>query len=427
MKSKTLYEEALAVFSGGVNSPVRASVRPYPFFVKRAKGSRIFTVDGQELIDYVLGYGPLILGHANDRVLEAVKREVEKGWLFGAPTEAELLLAKKILSYVMPKGKIRFVNSGTEATLTAIRLARGYTGRKYIVKFDGCYHGSHDAVLVSAGSAASEYGIPSSLGIPKEITGLTLVARFNDKESVEKIVKKHKEEIAAIIVEPVIANMGVIPPKDGFLKFLRELTQANDILLIFDEVVTGFRLSLGGAQQYYGVKADIVTLGKIIGGGFPIGAVVSTKEIMKHLAPEGKVFNAGTFNAHPISMIAGLATLSVIEEENVIAKASDTAQRLEKILRDVASDSGIDHWINRVESMLQIFFTDVEVMNADQARKSDRKLYATFHEELLKRGIFVAPSQFEALFTSYSHGDEDLERTSEALEEVFKKLKRLKT
>jgi glutamate-1-semialdehyde 2,1-aminomutase len=422
-KSESLFKEALEVFSGGVNSPVRAAVRPYPFFVEKAKGSHIFTVDGKELIDYVLGYGPLILGHAHDYVLKAVKEQIRKGWLYGAPTVVELELAKRILSHVMPKGKIRFVNSGSEATMTAIRLARGYTGKKYIIKFDGCYHGSHDGVLVSAGSAASEYGVPTSLGVPDEVARLTLVARYNDIESVEELLKKHKEEVAAVIVEPVIGNMGVIPPKEGFLKALRELCNQYDTLLIFDEVITGFRLALGGAQEYYNVKADIVVLGKIIGGGFPIGAVVSSKEIMSSLTPEGKVFNAGTFNAHPVSMAAGLATLEVLEKSDALKKASRVAEEISRALDDIANDLRIDHWINRVESMFQIFFTNEPVLTPEAARKSDRELYARFHEELLKRGVFIAPSQFEAIFTSGSHTKEDVEKTVEAIKEALAAVK----
>ena len=419
-RSKSLFEEALEVFVGGVNSPVRAAVKPYPFFVKKAKGSHIFTVDGKELIDYVLGYGPLILGHANEAVLKAVKSQLEKGWLYGAPAEVELNLAKKILSHVMPKGKIRFVNSGSEATMTAIRIARGYTGKKYIVKFDGCYHGSHDSVLVSAGSAASEYGAPNSLGVPEEVAKLTLVAKYNDVNSVESLFKRHKDEIAAVIVEPVIANMGIIPPKEGFLKELRRITEKHNTLLIFDEVVTGFRLSLGGAQEYYGVKADMVVLGKIIGGGFPIGAVVSSKEVIDVLTPKGKVFNAGTFNAHPVSMAAGLASIEVLEKTDALKKASTVAEKVAKALEDHASDLKIDHWVNRVESMFQIFFTEGVVETPDQARKSNRDLYARFHEEMIKRGIFIAPSQFEAIFVSSSHTRDDVERTIEAIEDSLK-------
>ena len=419
-RSKYLFDEALKIFSGGVNSPVRAAVKPYPFFVKSAKGSHLYTVDGEVLIDYVLGYGPLILGHRPPAVVEAVQKQLERGCLFGTPTELEVELAKRILNHVMHKGKIRFVNSGTEATMTAIRLARGFTGRSLIIKFDGCYHGSHDSLLVSTGSAASEYGIPNSLGVPNELAKLTLVARYNDINSVKRIMKKHGNNIAAIIVEPVVANMGVIPSRRDFLRALRELSDDHGILLIFDEVVTGFRLALGGAQEYYGVKADIVTLGKIIGGGFPIGAIVAKEEVLDFLTPKGKVFNAGTFNAHPISMAAGLATLSTIENDDTIKRASRISEQLSKIFEDHVSELKIPHWINRVESMFQIFFTEGPVKDADDARKSKRDVYSRLHEGLLKRGVFIPPSQFETVFLSNSHTKEDLERTGEALAEAIR-------
>ena len=414
-KSRALYEKALSLFSGGVNSPVRAAVKPYPFYAQRGEGAYLYTVDGCRLVDFVLGYGPLILGHRHPRVLEALEEQLERGWLYGVPGEAEIALAEKILGHVMPGGKIRFVNTGTEATMTAIRLARGYTGRKYIVKFDGCYHGSHDHVLVSAGSAASEYGVPNSLGVPEEVARLTLVAEYNSEESVERIMERYGGEVAAIIVEPVIGNMGVIPPRKGFLEFLAKTARDHGALLIFDEVITGFRLSLGGAQEYYGVRADIVTLGKIIGGGMPIGAVVARRDILDHLTPAGKVFNAGTFNAHPASMAAGLATIKVLEETGGLRDASRAAEEVEKALRDSLEDQGVAHWVNRVESMLQVFFTEGPVEKPSQARKSNRELYTRLHRELLRRRVFIAPSQFEAIFTSTVHRGEALEEALEAI------------
>ena len=417
--SEQLHREALEVLVGGVNSPVRAAVRPYPFFVRAAKGPYIYTEDGERLIDYVLGYGPLILGHADERVLRAVESQLEKGWLYGAPTRLEVELARKIVAHVMPGGKVRFVNSGTEATMTAIRLARGSTGRKKIIKFDGCYHGSHDYVLVQAGSAASEYGIPNSAGVPPEAASLTLVARFNDLESAEKAARAAGDDLAAIIVEPVIGNMGVIPPSKDFLRGLREIASTYGALLIFDEVITGFRVSLGGAQEYYGVRADIVTLGKIIGGGFPIGAVVASREIMKNLAPEGPVFNAGTFNAHPISMAAGLATLEVLETTDALSKASRAAGELAEYMEEVGRGKLT---VNRVESMFQAFFGVGEVRSADDARKADRQAYARFHELLRKRGVFVAPSQFEAIFTSAAHTDDAIAETMDAMKQALSEL-----
>ncbi|MEM4555533.1 MAG: glutamate-1-semialdehyde 2,1-aminomutase, partial [Acidilobaceae archaeon] len=321
-QSRELLDRALRVFPGGVNSPVRAAVKPYPFFVEKAEGPYLYTVDGEKLIDLVQAYGPLILGHRHPRVEKAILEQLSKGWIYAAPHEVEIKLAEKILKYVRPGGMIRFVNSGTEATALAIRLARAVTKRKLIVKFDGCYHGAHDYVLVATGSAAEHYGVPASEGVPEEVAKMTLIADFNDFDSIEKLFREHGDRIAAVIVEPVLGNIGVVPPKKGFLKFLRELTEKYGSLLIFDEVITGFRLSLGGAQEYFGVKADIVTLGKIIGGGMPIGAVVSSAEIMKNLAPLGKVFNAGTFNAHPLAMAAGLATIEVLEEGETYTIAS---------------------------------------------------------------------------------------------------------
>ncbi len=421
--SRRLYERALTLFPGGVNSPVRAAVRPYPFYVERAEGPYIYTVDGARLVDLVLAYGPLILGHRHPRVVEAVLRQVERGWLYGAPYELEVRLAEKILSHVKPGGKVRFVNSGTEATMTAIRLARGYTGRKRIVKFDGCYHGAHDAVLVAAGSAAAEYGVPSSAGVPEEVASLTLVVPYNDVEAVEEVMRRHGDDVAAIIVEPVAANMGVVPPRRGFLEALRRLADEYGALLIFDEVVTGFRIALGGAQQYYGVRADVVVLGKVIGGGMPIGAVVADAKIMDNLTPAGKVFNAGTFNAHPLAMAAGLATIEVLETTDALARASRAAKAIAEVLEDALRARGVEHTVNRVESMFQVFFTEGPVETPEQARRSRREVYARLHEELLRRGVFVAPSQFEAVFTASVHDSaEVLEQVEGAVREAARAL-----
>ncbi len=415
--SLRLYEEAKKVLVGGVNSPVRAAVRPYPFFVRSAKGAYLFTEDGEKLIDYVLGYGPLILGHANDYVSRRVLEQVERGWLYGAPSRSEVELARKIVDYVMPGGKVRFVNSGTEATMTAIRLARGYTRKTKVLKFDGCYHGAHDYVLVQAGSAASEFGVPNSLGVPPQVASLTLIARFNDIESAERAAKSAGDDLAAIIVEPVIGNMGVIPPTKDFLKALRELADRHGALLIFDEVITGFRLSLGGAQEYFGVRADIVTLGKIIGGGFPVGAIVARREIMDMLAPLGQVFNAGTFNAHPVTMAAGLATLEVLENGDGLRRASKAAEEVAKALEA----SG--YTVNRVESMFQVFFVKGPVKDADDARRANRELYARFHEALRRLGVFSPPSQYESWFTSTAHDEGVLTLTVNAVEGALRELR----
>jgi len=415
--SLRLYEEAKEVLVGGVNSPVRAAVRPYPFFVRSAKGAYLFTEDSEKLIDYVLGYGPLILGHANDYVSRRVLEQVERGWLYGAPSRSEVELARKIVSYVMPGGKVRFVNSGTEATMTAIRLARGYTRKAKVLKFDGCYHGAHDYVLVQAGSAASEFGVPNSLGVPPQAASLTLIARFNDVDSAERAARSAGDDLAAIIVEPVIGNMGVIPPTKDFLKALRELADRHGALLIFDEVITGFRLSLGGAQEYFGVRADIVTLGKIIGGGFPVGAIVARREIMDLLAPLGQVFNAGTFNAHPVTMAAGLATLEVLENGDGLRRASKAAEEVAKALEA----SG--YTVNRVESMFQVFFVKGPVKDADDARRANRELYVRFHEALRRLGVFSPPSQYESWFTSTAHDEEALSLTVNAVEGALRELR----
>jgi glutamate-1-semialdehyde 2,1-aminomutase (EC 5.4.3.8) len=419
-ESKRLFEEAQRVLVGGVNSPVRAAIRPYPFFVREGKGPYLITVDGNRLIDYVLGYGPLILGHAPEAVTRRIVEYVSKGWLYGAPTELEITLAKKIVNHFPSIEMVRFVNSGGEAVATAIRLARGYTGRRKILKFEGCYHGAVDSVLVKAGSAAAHFGSPSSAGVPEDVAKLTLVARYNDLDSVEKIMREEGNDVAAIIVEPIVANYGVIPPRNDLLKGLREVADRFGSLLIFDEVVTGYRLGLGGAQRYYGVKADITTLGKIIGGGFPVGAVGAREEIMSKLSPKGPVFNAGTFNGHPISMIAGLATIEVLETTNAYEIAINASRKLAEGLDDVLGRYGIDHTINWVPTMLQVFFTKGEVIDHETASRSNAKIYLNLHEELLKRGVFIAPSQFEAIFTSAAHEDSIISETLRQIEDSIK-------
>lgn len=412
--SKELYEEACKLFSGGVNSPVRAAVKPYPFFVKEAYGAYIKTEDNGELIDYVMAYGPLILGHKNRTVLTRIIHQLEKGWIYGAPSKTAIELARKIIKYYKTE-KIRFVNSGTEATFTAIRLARGYTKRSKIIKFEGCYHGANDYLLVKAGSAAMQYGIPASEGIPHEISSLTYVLTYNDSESFIKFMNKFGDEIAAVIVEPVIANSGLILPEKEFLEVLREETAKHDALLIFDEVVTGFRISLGGSQEFYGVKADLTILGKIIGGGFPIGAITGSSEIIDCLTPKGKVFNAGTFNAHPISMAAGLATIEVIENEPVYEIANKAAREISNYISREAEKHKIQFKVYNIASMFQIFFTNIDVKNPSDAAKSDKEKYMMFHGEMLKHGVFIPPSQFETCFTSYSHTDEVINKTLDAI------------
>lgn len=421
-KTKAIVERARRVLVGGVNSPVRALVKPYPIVVEKARGSRVWSVDGEEFIDYIMGYGPLLLGHAHPEVAAAVAEQLEKGWLYASLTEAEVELAEKLASLYKPGGMVRLVNSGTEATMTAIRLARGYTGRGYILKFDGAYHGAHDAVLVSAGSAAGHLGVPSSPGIPEECASKTLIARFNDEESVEKVFEERGGEIAAVILEPVIANSGVIPPKKGFLDFVAKTARRHGALVIFDEVVTGFRLSLRGAQEVYGIEADIVTLGKIIGGGFPIGAVVGRKEIMRHLTPEGKVFNAGTFNGHPVSIAAGLATIRVAGRIDAPKLASERARELEEAIHDALRVLNVDYTVNRAGGMLQFFLGVDKVENADDARRADKAAYARLHEALRRRGILITPSQLEALFPSTAHTSDDTAAFQEALREAARRV-----
>lgn len=419
--SYELFQEALKVFPGGVNSPVRAAVKPYPFYVAYGRGPYLFTIDGERLVDYVLAYGPMILGHAHPKVVKAVVEQVEKGWLFGTPTEAELRLAKKILSYYPHHKAIRFVSTGTEAAMLAIRLARAVTGRKNIIKFDGCYHGSYDALMIKAGSAALQYAIPSSEGVPLDAIRYTSVLPYNDLSALDNELRK--TEAAAVILEPIAANAGLIVPDKEFLRGVRELTQKHGVLLIFDEVVTGFRVDLGGVQRLAGVQADITILGKVIGGGFPIGAVLASDEIMKRITPSGGVFNAGTFNAHPVSMAAGLATINVMEEEDAINKASKVADKVADGLDDQLSKSNIDYTINRFKSMFQVFFTKRRVKNADDARSSNVTIYFKFHEIMRKKGVFIPPSQFETCFTSSAHTEEVLNETLIKIEEAIRELR----
>ncbi len=416
--SSELWKIALEVFAGGVNSPVRAAVKPYPFYTVRGEGAYIYTVDNKKLIDYVLGYGPLILGHSHPLVRERIISQVINGWLFGTPTELEIKLAKKIIQHVPSAEKVRFVNSGTEATMLAIRLARGYTGRSKILKFDGNYHGAHDYVLVDAGSAASEFGVPTSLGIPSEISKLTLVCQYNDLECAERALKT--EELAAVILEPVMGNMGVILPKIDFLKGLRELTRTYNTVLIFDEVITGFRLGLTGAQGYFNITPDLTTLGKIIGGGLPIGAVVGPKKIMDNLTPSGKVFNAGTFNANPLSMIAGLATIEVLEHNDKIYQIARDA--VNAITEELESLIKGPHVINKIESMFQVFFGINKVENARDARNAKKEIYIKLHEKLLQNGVFIPPSQFETIFTSGVHTVDVVNETIDKIRKVIKEI-----
>jgi glutamate-1-semialdehyde 2,1-aminomutase len=415
--SSELWRKAQGIFPGGVNSPVRAAVKPFPFYVKRGKGAYLYTEEGNRVIDYVLGYGPLILGHSPEGVRERIIEQIQRGWLFGTPTRVEVELARKILSHVPSGQMIRFVNSGTEATMLSLRLARGFTKRDKVLKFDGNYHGAHDYLLFDAGSAASEFGIPNSEGIPSVVRSTVEVCEYNDVQCVEKKLKT--EQFAATIVEPVMGNMGVILPNRDFLTGLREVCEETGTVLIFDEVITGFRLGLSGAQGVFKVLPDLTVLGKIIGGGMPIGGLTGKREIMELLTPAGKVFNAGTFNAHPLSMVAGLATIEELER----GRAYETAERaIRTIVQEIEDSIKLQHTVNYISSMMQVFFGVREVRRASDARASNKGVYSRFHESLLKRGVFIPPSQFETIFTSASHDETVVESTLEAIKGALREI-----
>ncbi len=423
-KSIILFEEANKHLVGGVNSPVRAfkSVGLKPLFISRAKGSKIYDVDGNEYIDYVGSWGPMILGHANPAVISALKQQLELGTSYGAPTEKEIEIAKLIKKAYPSIEKVRLVNSGTEATMSAIRLARGYTKKKKIIKFEGCYHGHADSMLVKAGSGATTLGIPDSPGVPEELAKLTLTAKFNNIDSVKKIIKENKNEIACIILEPIPGNMGVIEPDENFLKELREITAEEGIILIFDEVMCGFRVAFGGAQELYGIQADLTTLGKIIGGGLPVGAYGGKKEIMEYLAPEGPVYQAGTLSGNPLAVTAGIETLKILENKKVYEKLEESSKYLTDNMKKIAEKYNLKACFKRVGSMFSIFFTENDVKDYESAKTSDTEKFAKYFALMLKNGIYLAPSQFEACFISTAHTKEDLDKTLEAFEKSIKEL-----
>jgi glutamate-1-semialdehyde 2,1-aminomutase len=425
-KSEKLFKRALNLIPGGVNSPVRAfkAVNSKPLFITKASGSKIWDVDGNKFIDYVMSWGPLILGHAHPEVISAVKNVLKNGTSYGAPTEIEVKLAELIKKMMPSVELVRMVNSGTEATMSAIRLARAYTGRKKIIKFEGCYHGHADSFLVKAGSGATTLGIPSSPGVPDEMASLTLNAKFNDINSVEKLVKENKNEIACIIVEPVPGNMGVVLPEDDFLLKLRQICDDEKILLIFDEVITGFRLAPGGAQEFFGVKADLTTLGKIIGGGFPVGAYGGKKAIMELIAPSGPVYQAGTLSGNPVAMTAGYTTLKILYEnrKRTYKQLEDKAKTLAENFKAIAQKNNIKIQINQIASMMTVFFAESEVRDYDTALKSDTNKFARFFNLMLENGVYLPPSQFEAMFLSTAHSDDDIEKTIIAFEKSIKKL-----
>ena len=418
-KSKELFERAKKHIPGGVNSPVRAfqAVGMTPRFMKAAKGSRIWDEDGNEFIDYVCSWGPGILGHADPRVIKKVKEACDLGLTYGAPTQKEVELAELIAELVPSMEVSRLVSSGTEAVMSAVRAARGYTGKDKIIKFRGCYHGHSDGLLVKAGSGALTTSVPDSAGVPADYTKNTLVAEFNDRDSVEALFQSNPGEIAAVIVEPVAANMGVVLPEEGFLEFLRDITKNNDSLLIFDEVITGFRLALGGAQEYFHVTPDLTTLGKIVGGGMPIGAYGGKREIMQMISPDGPVYQAGTLSGNPIATTAGIETLKILKKDPDIYKRLEA--RGEKMAQAVRDAAGERVRVNQIGSLLSVFFTKNEVRDYESAASSDLELYAEYFGYLLDHGIYTAPSQFEAMFLSDVHTEEDIETTCQIMRDAL--------
>jgi len=423
-RSEQLFKEAQRYLPGGVDSPVRAfkAVGGTPLFIKRGQGSRLYDEDNNEFIDYLGSWGPLILGHAHPRVVKAVKKMTEDGSSFGAPTALETMLAKLICEAMPSIELLRFVSSGTEATMSAIRLARAFTGRNKVVKFAGCYHGHSDGLLAKAGSGMVTLGMPSSPGVPAALTSDTLVVTYNNPEAVEQIFKDFASDIAAVIVEPIAGNMGVVLPQPGFLEHLRSLTLQYGALLIFDEVITGFRVAYGGAQSLCKISPDLTCLGKIIGGGFPVGAYGGRRDIMQMVAPLGPVYQAGTLSGNPVAMTAGIETLSILKGSKVYQELERKSSRLAKGIMEAASKTGRTIQLNRAGSMFTIFFTSESVISYETATKSDTGAYAKFFHEMLSRGVYFPPAQFEAAFISLAHTDKDIQATVEAVGKAFNSL-----
>ncbi|MCX8026860.1 MAG: glutamate-1-semialdehyde 2,1-aminomutase [Thermodesulfovibrionales bacterium] len=422
--SKRLYKKALSLMPGGVNSPVRAfkSVGGNPIFISYAKGCYLYDVDGNHYIDYVLSWGPMILGHAYPTVTKAIKDAISNGTSYGAPTEKEIELATLIKKAFPSIEKIRMVNSGTEATMSAIRVARGFTKRDKVIKFEGCYHGHADGLLVKAGSGATTFGVPDSLGVPDDYARNTITLPYNNLEIFRKTIENNYKEIACVIVEPVVGNMGCIIPRDGFLQEVREITQRYDIVLIFDEVMTGFRVSYGGAQQYYNIRPDLTCLGKVIGGGLPVGAYGGKSEIMSMVAPEGPVYQAGTLSGNPIAMTAGIETLKVLSKKETYKHIEKVTSELAEGMIDIAKKVSVKTRFYRIGSMFCGYFTDKEVFDYQSAKTADTDTYAKFFRAMLKEGIYLAPSQFEAGFTSLAHTGKDIEKTLKSAYKVLKTL-----
>ncbi|MBE6112526.1 MAG: glutamate-1-semialdehyde-2,1-aminomutase [Peptococcaceae bacterium] len=419
--SKKLFEEAQEFIPGGVNSPVRAfkAVGDHPVFIEKAEGSKLYDADGNEYVDYICSWGPMLLGHQPEAVTKAVQEALLKGSTYGAPTAAEVEIAKLIVDAVPSVEMVRMVNSGTEATMSAIRLARGYTNRNKLVKFEGCYHGHADHLLIKAGSGALTFGVPSSPGVPESIASETLSATYNDLDSVKKLFAEYPDQIAAVIVEPVAGNMGLIPPAEGFLEGLREVTKEYGALLIFDEVISGFRASYGGAQKVFNIMPDITCLGKIIGGGLPVGAYGGRKEIMQHVAPVGPVYQAGTLSGNPLAMAAGIATLKELAKPGVYETIEAKAKKLADGVQAAADKAGVEVSINHSASLLTVFFTNQNVDSYAAAMTSDTAKFKVFFQSMLNQGVYLPPSQFECWFVSLAHTDEDIEKTIAAAEQAF--------
>ena len=427
-KSKTLFEKAQRYIPGGVNSPVRAfsSVNMDPPFIKRGEGTYIYDEDGNKYIDYVGSWGPLILGHCHPEIVKNLKEVVDRGTSFGACTEIEIKMAELMVESIPSLEMVRMVNSGTESTMTALRLARGYTGRSKIVKFNGNYHGHSDSLLIKAGSGALTHGVPNSPGVPEDVVKNTITARYNDIENLEEIFKTHGEDIAGVIVEPVAGNMGVVPSTQEFANRLRTITEEYGSLLIYDEVMTGFRVAYEGAQSIYGITPDLTCYSKIIGGGLPVGAFGGRKEIMEQMSPIGPVYQAGTLSGNPLAMTAGYTTLKILRDNpNIYVELDKKAKRLEKGLKDHVKTLDIDASFNAVGSMSCMFFTDKNVVNFDAALTSDTEKYAVYFKEMLRQGVYIAPSQFEATFINAAMTDEDIDKTLEAAYNALEAVKRL--
>jgi len=421
MRSDELFAKAIELIPGGVNSPVRAfrGVGGTPRFIKSARGARITDVDGRTYIDYVGSWGPMILGHADEEVVAALQEVAAGGTSFGAPTELEVDLAQEVVAAVPSIEMVRMVSSGTEATMSAIRLTRGITGRTKLIKFEGCYHGHADSLLVKAGSGVATLGLPDSPGVPAALAENTITVPFNNAAALEQVFSEH-HDIAAVIIEPVVGNMGCVPPQPGYLEAVRKLTKANGALLIFDEVMTGFRVARGGAQERYNITPDITTLGKIIGGGLPVGAYGGSRELMNHIAPAGSIYQAGTLSGNPLSMTAGLVTLRRLRDKSVYERLETSSRRLCDGVKRVAEETGIKTISNRVGSMWTSFFTDEPVVDWQTANRSNRERYATFFHAMLDEGVYLAPSQFEAGFLSLAHTDDVIEQTIVAAAKALK-------